>query len=84
MLIERNQDTTKWPKMDITNCRSMELFKNLGIDKDLRDFGRLPKLSNDQLGKGAYLTHQEFLKTTPLTFCSALVYRKTAICCASG
>ncbi|EQB54275.1 FAD binding domain-containing protein [Colletotrichum gloeosporioides Cg-14] len=25
--------------MDITNCRSMELFKNLGIDKDLRDFG---------------------------------------------
>ncbi|KAL6362177.1 hypothetical protein LRP88_04254 [Fusarium phalaenopsidis] len=39
MLIERNLDTTKWPKMDVTNCRSMELFNRLGISQDLRDLG---------------------------------------------
>lgn len=41
MLIERNLDTTSWPKMDITNCRSMELLKRLGIDQGLRDIGKL-------------------------------------------
>ncbi|KAH7232704.1 hypothetical protein B0J15DRAFT_572201 [Fusarium solani] len=39
MLIERNLDTTKWPKMDVTNCRSMELFNRLGISQGLRDLG---------------------------------------------
>lgn len=39
MLVERNLDTTKWPKMDITNCRSMELFRRLKIDKGLREVG---------------------------------------------
>lgn len=39
LLVERNLDTTKWPKMDITNCRSMELLKRLGVDKGLRDVG---------------------------------------------
>ncbi|KAF1813348.1 hypothetical protein P152DRAFT_481449 [Eremomyces bilateralis CBS 781.70] len=39
MLVERNFDTTKWPKMDITNCRSMEILKRLGIDQGLRDVG---------------------------------------------
>ncbi|KAH7161945.1 FAD binding domain-containing protein [Dactylonectria estremocensis] len=39
ILVERNLTTTKWPKMDITNCRSMELFKRLGIAQDLRDQG---------------------------------------------
>ncbi|KAI8716071.1 Phenol 2-monooxygenase [Fusarium sp. LHS14.1] len=39
ILIERNLDTTKWPKMDVTNCRSMELFNRLGISQDLRDLG---------------------------------------------
>lgn len=40
MLVERNLSTTKWPKMDITNCRSMELLKRLGIDAGLREVGR--------------------------------------------
>ncbi|MAD87812.1 MAG: hypothetical protein CL912_33040 [Deltaproteobacteria bacterium] len=40
ILAERNLDTTKWPKMDITNCRSMELLRRLGIDKGLRDVGK--------------------------------------------
>ncbi|KAJ4154470.1 hypothetical protein NW754_001419 [Fusarium falciforme] len=39
MLVERNLDTTKWPKMDVTNCRSMELFNRLGISQGLRDLG---------------------------------------------
>lgn len=39
MLVERNLDTTKWPKMDITNCRSMELFKRLNVDQGLREVG---------------------------------------------
>jgi FAD-dependent monooxygenase len=38
-LAERNLDTTKWPKMDITNCRSMELFNRLGLSKGLREQG---------------------------------------------
>ena len=40
MLAERNLDTTKWPKMDITNCRSMELFGRLGIGEGLREQGQ--------------------------------------------
>lgn len=39
MLAERNLDTTKWPKMDITNCRSMELFNRLDIAQGLREQG---------------------------------------------
>src|SRR5580704_3511489 len=29
MLVERNATTTRYPKMDITNARSMELFRLL-------------------------------------------------------
>ncbi|KAL3477407.1 FAD binding domain-containing protein [Aspergillus californicus] len=39
LLAERNLDTTRWPKMDITNCRSMEIFRRLGIAEGLRDVG---------------------------------------------
>ncbi|KAL7785502.1 FAD binding domain-containing protein [Trichoderma ceciliae] len=49
MLVERNLDTTKWPKMDITNCRSMELFKRLGISQGLREIGVPPQYSFDVL-----------------------------------
>ena len=35
-LVERNGTTTRHPKMDITNARSMELFKRLGIVPALR------------------------------------------------
>ena len=49
MLIERNPDTTKWPKMDITNCRSMELFNRLGIAQGFREQGkRVPDGCNYQ------------------------------------
>lgn len=39
MLVERNYETTKWPKMDITNCRSMELLRTLGLADALRRIG---------------------------------------------
>ncbi|KAH6711702.1 hypothetical protein BKA61DRAFT_693571 [Leptodontidium sp. MPI-SDFR-AT-0119] len=39
ILVERNLDTTKWPKMDITNVRSMELLTRLGIADGLREIG---------------------------------------------
>jgi 2-polyprenyl-6-methoxyphenol hydroxylase-like FAD-dependent oxidoreductase len=36
MLVERNTTTTSYPKMDITNARSMELFRRLGLVDALR------------------------------------------------
>lgn len=36
VLVERNATTTRHPKMDITNARSMELFRRLGLDAALR------------------------------------------------
>ncbi|KAK5064728.1 hypothetical protein LTR84_000562 [Exophiala bonariae] len=49
LLVERNLDTTKWPKMDITNCRSMELLKRLGVDQGLREVGVPDNYSFDVL-----------------------------------
>ena len=39
MLVERNESTTKWPKMDITNVRSMEILRRLGLADELREQG---------------------------------------------
>jgi 2-polyprenyl-6-methoxyphenol hydroxylase-like FAD-dependent oxidoreductase len=36
MLVERNATTTRHPKMDITNGRSMELFRRVGLVDGLR------------------------------------------------
>ena len=36
VLVERNPTTTRHPKMDITNGRSMELFRRLGVIDELR------------------------------------------------
>ncbi|KAH7007825.1 monooxygenase [Macrophomina phaseolina] len=49
MLAERNLDTTRWPKMDITNCRSMELLKRLGLADGLRKIGVPQHFSFDVL-----------------------------------
>lgn len=52
MLIERNFETTKWPKMDITNVRSMELLRTLNLTEELKEIGmitcfkHLTRLSN--------------------------------------
>lgn len=37
ILLERNPSTTRHPKMDITNGRSMELFRRVGVAGLLRD-----------------------------------------------
>src|SRR5881296_3885811 len=37
LLVERNTATTRHPKMDITNGRSMELYRRLGVADDLRE-----------------------------------------------
>lgn len=39
ILFERNKTTTKWPKMDLTNVRSMEIIHKLGLADDLRKQG---------------------------------------------
>jgi 2-polyprenyl-6-methoxyphenol hydroxylase-like FAD-dependent oxidoreductase len=39
LLVERNPTTTRHPKMDLTNGRSMELFRRLGLTEKLRDAG---------------------------------------------
>jgi 2-polyprenyl-6-methoxyphenol hydroxylase-like FAD-dependent oxidoreductase len=36
ILVERNETTTRHPKMDITNARSMELFRRVGLADKLR------------------------------------------------
>ncbi|MEU6375107.1 FAD-dependent monooxygenase [Streptomyces sp. NPDC046909] len=36
LLVERNASTTRHPKMDVTNGRSMELYRRLGVADDLR------------------------------------------------
>jgi 2-polyprenyl-6-methoxyphenol hydroxylase-like FAD-dependent oxidoreductase len=45
LLIERNPTTTRHPKMDITNARSMELFRRLGVVDALRAVA-VPESSN--------------------------------------
>lgn len=42
VLVERNPTTTRHPKMDLTNGRSMELFRRLKIADDLRAVGVPP------------------------------------------
>lgn len=45
MLVERNPTTTRHPKMDITNARSMELFRKAGVVDQLRAVG-VPTANN--------------------------------------
>ncbi len=45
MLVERNPTTTRHPKMDITNARSMELFRRLGLADALRTVA-VPEANN--------------------------------------
>jgi 2-polyprenyl-6-methoxyphenol hydroxylase-like FAD-dependent oxidoreductase len=47
VLAERNEQTTLFPKMDITNGASMELLRRLGVDAELRAVGVAPQHSFD-------------------------------------
>jgi 2-polyprenyl-6-methoxyphenol hydroxylase-like FAD-dependent oxidoreductase len=46
-LVEQSDTTTKHPKMDLTNGRSMELYRRLGIVDDLRAVGVSPSEALD-------------------------------------
>jgi 2-polyprenyl-6-methoxyphenol hydroxylase-like FAD-dependent oxidoreductase len=37
LVVERNESTTRHPKMDVTNGRSMEHFRRLGVAERIRD-----------------------------------------------
>ncbi|KAF5026972.1 hypothetical protein F66182_1002 [Fusarium sp. NRRL 66182] len=39
VILERNQEPTRWPKMDLTNVRSMELLRKIGLADGLRHQG---------------------------------------------
>ena len=49
ILFERNRTTTSWPKMDLTNARSMELFRRIGLADELRKHGVDPDIDQDVL-----------------------------------
>jgi len=49
VLFERNKTTTHWPKMDLTNARSMELFRKIGLADDLRQQGVPADIDQDVL-----------------------------------
>ena len=70
MLTERNPDTTKWPKMDITNCRSMELLKRLGVADGLRAVGKylLPTFTGCTLWKNLSFMARGGEKVPPSRF----------------
>lgn len=69
LVVEKNDTTTKHPKMDITNSRSMEIFKKLGIADELRavavpetncfDVSWVTKMSGSELYRFQYPSPQE-------------------------
>jgi hypothetical protein len=36
IVAERNLETTRWPKMDLTNCRAMEILRMCGLADEYR------------------------------------------------
>src|SRR4051812_28556680 len=58
MLVERNPTTTRHPKMDITNSRSMELFARFGLAEALRDVA-VPTANNFDVSWITTLTGHE-------------------------
>lgn len=62
ILFERNKTTTTWPKMDLTNARSMELFRKLGLADDLRRQGVPPDIDQDVLISSGLLMKEPLTK----------------------
>jgi 2-polyprenyl-6-methoxyphenol hydroxylase-like FAD-dependent oxidoreductase len=70
ILLERNETTTRHPKMDITNSRSMELFARVGLADQLRtvavaesqpfDVSWITTLTGEELHRFAYPSVAEF------------------------
>jgi 2-polyprenyl-6-methoxyphenol hydroxylase-like FAD-dependent oxidoreductase len=58
MLVERNATTTRYPKMDVTNARSMELFRRLALVNALRSVA-VPEDNNFDVSWVTSLTGHE-------------------------
>ena len=46
LLAEQNEDTIKLPKMDVTNIRSMEILRFMGLADEFRQLGPKEELSD--------------------------------------
>src|SRR3546814_12212723 len=64
LLVERNPATTRHPKMDLTNARSMELFKRLGRAETLRDAG-VPRRLVQAVERGPRLSGPQACRSEP-------------------
>src|ERR1700741_573495 len=72
MLVEKNSTTTRHPKMDITNSRSMELFRKFHLSEGLRsvavpedhpfDVSWITSLAGYELHRFRYMAPSEFRK----------------------
>ena len=72
MVVERNTTTTRHPKMDITNSRSMELFRRFHLSEALRnvavpedhsfDVSWITSLAGYELHRFRYMAPSEFRK----------------------
>src|SRR5262245_66383319 len=58
MLVERNAATTRYPEVDITNARSMELFRRLALVDALRSVA-VPEDNNFDVSWVTSLTGHE-------------------------
>jgi 2-polyprenyl-6-methoxyphenol hydroxylase-like FAD-dependent oxidoreductase len=54
VLMDRSSEPTRFPKMDITNGRSMELFRRLGFADHLRSVGVPPEYGYDVIWTRTY------------------------------
>jgi choline dehydrogenase-like flavoprotein len=83
ILIERNHETTRWPKMDITNARSMELLNHIGLADGLRKLGSLTKMIPHT---GIYLIqfHQASTRIFLWIAYSLQVFQKEGSCWPNG
>jgi 2-polyprenyl-6-methoxyphenol hydroxylase-like FAD-dependent oxidoreductase len=65
ILAEQSLETTKWPKMDLTNCRTMEILRMWGLADDYRaqkhsvpDTANFDSIFVDKLAPGGKLIHK--------------------------
>lgn len=62
VLLERNETTTKWPKMDLTNARSMEILRRLGLSEGHRELGVPSDISHNVLISSGLATKEPITK----------------------
>jgi 2-polyprenyl-6-methoxyphenol hydroxylase-like FAD-dependent oxidoreductase len=65
IVVERNTSTTIYPKMDLTNSRSMELYHRLGLSDLIRSVGVPPANNFDVMWMTSLAGHQLHRFTYP-------------------